>query len=269
MLDRMRLCSIASGSSGNCIYIGTDRTNILVDAGISAKRIVSGLNDLSIKPEEIDGILVTHEHSDHIKGIGVLCRKYGIPIYATQGSTKGILEYSALGDFDRELVHSVDIENIFELGDITIEPFRISHDAYEPCAYVASHEGKRVAVATDMGMFDDYTISHLQNLDALLLEANHDVKMLQVGSYPYYLKRRILGDRGHLSNENTGRLLAQILHDDFKGVLLGHLSKENNYEHLAYETVKMEITMAECKYSGNDFPIAVASRDNASEVIYV
>ncbi|MBE5906272.1 MAG: MBL fold metallo-hydrolase [Lachnospiraceae bacterium] len=265
----MRLTSIASGSSGNCIYIGTDNTHLLVDAGISCKRIVAGLTDLSIKPEEVGGILITHEHSDHIQGLGVLSRKYGIPIYATPGTTKGILSYSSLGKFDESLVHPITCGVDFTIGDIVIEAFPIPHDANEPCAFVASHGKKKVAVATDIGMYDEEIVRHLSGLDALLLEANHDVKMLQVGSYPYYLKQRILGNRGHLSNENSGRLLSRILHDRFQGVLLGHLSKENNYERLAYETVKMEVTLGDCPYNGDDFPIAVAKRDEPSEIIFV
>jgi len=265
----MRLSSIASGSSGNCAYIGTDSTHLLVDAGISCKRIVTGLSDMEIKPEELSGILITHEHSDHIQGLGVLSRKYGIPIYATPGTSKGILEYSSLGKFDETLLHPIHCGEDFKLGDITVSPFSISHDANEPCAFIASSGAKRVAVATDMGMYDEEIVRHLSRLDALILEANHDVKMLQVGTYPYYLKQRILGNRGHLSNENSGRLLSRILHDNFKGVLLGHLSKENNYEYLAYETVKMEVTLGDCPYSGEDFPIAVAKRDEPSEILYV
>ena len=265
----MRLCSIASGSSGNCIYIGSDKTHLLVDAGISAKRMTAGLTQMDIKPEELAGILVTHEHSDHITGIGVFSRKYHIPIYATAGTAEGIKGYSSLGAFDEGLLHVIETDKTFSLGDIEIEAFKIPHDAKEPCAYVAANNGAKVAVATDLGMYDEYIVSHLQNLDALLLEANHDVKMLQVGTYPYYLKQRILGNRGHLSNENSGRLLSRILHDNFKGVLLGHLSKENNYERLAYETVKMEVTIGDNPYSGGDFPIAVASRECASEIIYV
>ncbi|MGN0170665.1 MAG: MBL fold metallo-hydrolase [Lachnospiraceae bacterium] len=265
----MRLCSIASGSSGNCVYIGSDSTHLLVDAGISGKRIVSGLQELGIKPEEVSGILITHEHNDHIKGLGVLSRKYSIPIYATQGTMDGILECQGLGEFDHSLFQRVSCDEEFKIGDMQVHPFRISHDANDPCAFVARQGEKKVAVATDMGMYDDYIISNLQGLDALLLEANHDVKMLQVGTYPYYLKQRILGNRGHLSNENSGRLLSGILHDRFKGVLLGHLSRENNYERLAYETVKMEVTMGDCPYSGEDFPISVAGREQMSEILYL
>ncbi|MCR4955886.1 MAG: MBL fold metallo-hydrolase [Lachnospiraceae bacterium] len=265
----MRLCSIASGSSGNCVYIGTDDTHLLVDVGISAKKATCGMEKLDVDPSQLQGILVTHEHVDHISGLGVFSRKYGIPIYATKGTAKGILEYKRLGKFDEGLLNIINVDETFSLGDIDIEPFSISHDANEPCAFVASSKDGRVAVATDIGVYSEYTIEHLSNLDAVLLEANHDVNLLQVGAYPYYLKQRILGDKGHLSNENSGRLLNRILHDNFKGALLGHLSKENNYERLAYETVKMEVTMGEGKYRGDDFPIMVAKRDDLSDIIYI
>ena len=149
------------------------------------------------------------------------------------------------------------------------KPFRIDHDAANPVAYRIQCERKSVAVATDMGHFDQYIIDHLQGLDAILLESNHDVNMLETGPYPYYLKRRILGDHGHLSNENAGRLLNYILHDNLKNILLGHLSKENNYEELAYETVKLEIEQGDHGYHSADFSIAVAKRDFMSEIITI
>ncbi len=129
--------------------------------------------------------------------------------------------------------------------------------------------GKSVAVATDLGIYDEYTVSKLKSLDAVLLEANHDIHMLEVGSYPYYLKRRVMGDKGHLSNELSGRLLCDILHDNLKHILLGHLSKENNYAKLAYETVKLEVTLSDNIYKGEDLDMAVARRDMISEIITV
>ena len=137
---------------------------------------------------------------------------------------------------------------IFISGDLTIHPFSIPHDAAQPVGYRVECEDKAVGIATDLGKYNDYIVDNLQNLDALLLEANHDIRMLQVGSYPYYLKQRILGDRGHLSNENAGKLLCRLLHDDMKAVFLGHLSKENNYEALAYETVCSEVTLGDNPY---------------------
>lgn len=265
----MRLCSIASGSSGNSIYVGNDDTHILVDAGISTKRIVAGLNELTVSPQDLSGILITHEHIDHIGGLGVFLRKYGIPVYATAGTIKGIKKCDKLGEFDYSLLNEIRIDEEFNMNDIKVRPFKTSHDANESCGFVMDDKKARVAVATDLGVYTEYTIEALSNLDALLLEANHDIRMLEVGSYPYYLKQRILGERGHLSNEASGRLLSKLLHDNFKEVLLGHISKENNYEKLAYETVKSEVTVADCKYSGGDFPIGIAGRDGLSKVVTV
>lgn len=262
----MDFCSIASGSSGNCIFAGTDDTGILIDAGISGKRIEQGLNGIGRKSAEIQGILITHEHSDHIKGLGVLARRHHIPIYATPGTIREIRR-SGLGKIDEELYHEIHADEPFTLGDLSVEPFEISHDAAEPVAYRVSDGKKSVGVVTDLGVYTDYTIRHLQGLDAVLLEANHDVNMLQVGTYPYYLKQRILGNRGHLSNENAGRLLCEILHDRLQGIFLGHLSQENNYEALAYETVCAEVTLGDNPYRASDFPIRVAHRDVPSELM--
>lgn len=265
----MRLCSIASGSSGNCIYVGNDNTHLLVDTGISKKRIDMGLNSIGVKGEELNGILITHEHSDHIQGLGVFSRKYEIPIYATKGTIRGIKNCSSIGKMPEGLLHEVEVDQDFTLGDIDIRPFAISHDANEPSGYRMNYNEKSIAVATDLGVYDEYTVANLKNLDAILLEANHDVHMLQVGSYPYYLKQRVLGKRGHLSNELSGRLLCDILHDKLQYVLLGHLSKENNYAELAYETVKLEITMGDNPYKGEDIPMMVAARDTVSNLITI
>lgn len=263
----MRMVSIASGSSGNCIYIGSEQTHILVDAGISNKRIEQGLNELGIKGSELNGILITHEHSDHIKGLGVLARKHGIPLYSTKETLDEIASVKSLGEYPKDLFQPISPDVDFQIGDLEIKPFRIDHDAANPVAYRVQNEKKSVAVATDMGHFSQYTVEHLQGLDAILLEANHDVKMLEAGPYPYYLKRRILGDYGHLSNENAGRLLNCILHENLKHIFLGHLSKENNYEELAYETVRLEITEGEHPYQASDFSISVAKRDTLSEIV--
>ena len=244
----MRMCSIASGSSGNCIYVGSDNSHLLIDTGISKKRIEEGLNKLEIKGDELDGILITHEHS---------------------GTIAGIKESSSLGKMPEGLLHPIKTDHPFRLGELDVHPFAISHDANEPSGYRIEQGGKSVAVATDLGKYDDYTVKNLKNLDAILLEANHDIHMLEVGGYPYYLKQRILGDRGHLSNELSGQLLCDILHDNLKHIMLGHLSKENNYARLAYETVKLEVTLADNEYKGEDLNMFVASRESVSDIINV
>ncbi len=265
----MRLCSIASGSSGNCIYVGSEATHLLVDTGISGKRIEAGLASLDLTGRDIDGILITHEHADHISGLGVMARKYGIPIYGTRGTLRALLGCKSLGALDEELFHEIREDERFILKDLYIDPMRISHDAAQPCGYRIAYGNKRVAVCTDLGTYNDYTVECLKGMDALLLEANHDVNMLQVGPYPYPLKQRILGDRGHLSNENSGRLLCRVLHDKLQHILLGHLSNENNIPELAYEAVRMEITMGENPYKAEDFHIDVARRSEISPVVEI
>ncbi len=265
----MQMFSIASGSSGNSTYVGNDNTHILIDVGISSKRIINTLNSMDIDIKDINAILITHEHIDHIRSLGVISRKYNIPIYMSNGSFEGVKDCQGIGDFDYELINIIKADKEFDINDIRIDPFAINHDANETLAFRVSHMSKSVAVATDIGSFDDYTIKNLQNLYAILIEANHDVRMLESGAYPYMLKRRILGDYGHLSNENSGKLLCNILNDKLKHIFLGHLSNENNYPDIALESVKYEINKSEIKYKASDFEIEVASKDKASNMIYI
>ncbi len=263
----MRFASIASGSSGNCIYVGTENTHILIDAGISKKSIEAGLNGMDLSLKDIDAILVTHEHSDHISGLGVVSRAYHIPIYSTKETIECVKNNPHLGKIEEGLYYDILPDASFNIKDLEINPFSVSHDAANPVAYRVRNQDKSVAVATDMGIYDDYIIAHLEGVNGLLLEANHDVRMLEAGSYPYVLKRRILGEKGHLSNENSGRLLSRILHNNLNHVFLGHLSKENNYDMLAYETVRLEINTADNPYQADDFKIQVARRDTPSDIV--
>lgn len=265
----LELCSIASGSSGNCICIGNDNEHVLIDAGISGKRIENGLAEFDLKAQDMSAILITHEHIDHIAGLGVMARRYHLPIYATEKTIEAIKNVKSVGKIDDELFHPISAGDEFNIGSLNLKSIHISHDAADPVAYRVDYKDKRMAVITDLGTYDDEIVGQLQGLDALLLEANHDVHMLQTGIYPYPLKQRILGDRGHLSNERSGQLLCELLHDRFGTVMLGHLSKENNYEELAYEAVRLEITMGDNPYKAEDFPIYVAKRDIASPVIRV
>lgn len=265
----MRLCSIASGSSGNCIYVGSEATHLLVDAGISGKRTESGLNSLGVTGADLDGILITHEHADHVNGLGVIARKYDVPIYATPGTIEAIRSCDKFSKIDESLFHVVYPDEKVIIKDLTVNPMRISHDAAEPVAYRIAYGSRKIGICTDLGVYNDYTVECLKGMDAVLLEANHDVNMLQVGPYPYYLKQRILGERGHLSNENSGRLLSRILHDKLQTIILGHLSKENNLPELAYEAVRLEITLGDNAYNARDFRIQVAERMEVSPVISI
>lgn len=265
----MRLCSIASGSSGNCVYVGSDTTHLLMDVGISGKRTEAGLAELGLTMKDIDAICITHEHADHISGLGVLLRKYEVPVYATRGTLEAIRNTPSLGKIDESLFRVVAPDERCTIKDISIYPVRTSHDAADPVAYRVDYDGRRIGLVTDLGCYNDYTVECLRNLDLLYLEANHDVHMLQVGPYPYYLKQRILGERGHLSNEAAGKLLSRLLHDNMQAIVLGHLSKENNLPELAYESVRVEVTMSDTAYKGTDFPLYVAKRDEVSKVIEV
>lgn len=267
----MDFFSIISGSSGNCIVTGDNHTHVMIDAGLSGKRIEAGMNARDYTTADMDALLITHEHSDHIAGVGVLARRYGLPIYATEKTIKKLKSFSSLGKIDDELFHIVKADEPFQVGSLTINPMHISHDAADPVGYVIessdSDKAKRVAVCTDLGTYTDYTVNRLQNLDVLLLEANHDIRMLETGPYPYDLQMRIKSDHGHLSNETSGQLLSKVLHDNMRHIFLGHLSGENNYPDLAYEAVRMEVTMSDNKYKASDFDISVASRYEVSEKI--
>lgn len=265
----MRLMSIASGSSGNCIYVGTDTSSILIDAGISKKKISEGLKDIDIDFKDINGIIITHEHIDHTRGLGVISRSYGIPMYATRETCDEIKKMPQLGDFDYSLLNAVSPDESFEIGDIHVEAHSIWHDAADPVCYSLFYGNKKISIATDMGDYDDYIVNCLKDSDALLLEANHDVRMLEVGPYPYSLKQRILGKRGHLSNEKSGRLLLEVLNNHLKAVFLGHLSKDNNYPELAYETVKAELSGNPYTDDVRDFNLQVASRTSHSALVHI
>ena len=258
----MRMVSIASGSSGNCIYIGSDSTHLLVDAGISNKRIQQGLNEIGLTGNDVNGILITHEHSDHIKGLGVMLRRYGLPVFATAKTIDAVLDSRYIGKVDKDLFHPIEADHPFQLDDITVEASHVWHDAADPVCYSFYSEGFKASIATDLGDYDEYLVEKIRDSHILFVEANHDVNMLQVGSYPYYLKRRILGDHGHLSNERCAQLIEDTVTEKTQKVYLGHLSKENNFAELAYETVKVALTEP-------DFLMEVAKRDCISSITKV
>ena len=262
----MRMMSIASGSSGNCTFVEQNDTVILVDAGISLKRIEEGLNAAERTGRDISGILITHEHNDHIKGLGVLLRKYDIPVYTTEGTIKGISACRNMGKYDGSLFREVGKNDIISIGDIEVRFHPISHDAREPVCFSFHAGSSKAVVATDIGCYDDNLSQFLMNLDCMLIEANHDVHMLEVGPYPYELKRRILGEFGHLSNDSSGKLIKSLLNDHIRGLMLGHLSKENNFEELAYETVKQEISDNPFTDDVRDFGLTVAKRDTYGDI---
>lgn len=262
----MQVCSIASGSSGNCIYVGAEGHHILIDAGISRKRIVEGLRDIGVQPEQLDAIFVTHEHIDHIQGIPMMVKMFRVPVYATGGTLDGIRGKDKKGIIRMEQLFQVYADQAVQIGGMTVTPFRISHDAAEPVCYTVEAGRHKASVATDLGKYDEYIIRHLEGSELLLLEANHDISMLETGSYPYPLKCRILSELGHLSNDDSGKLLCRLLHERLRYIFLAHLSKENNYPDLAYETVKCRL-WEEMGMRELPFHLMVAEREKPSGLV--
>ncbi len=258
----IRLCSLSSGSSGNCIYVGSENTGLLVDCGVSGKEILENLKNIGVCTSTIKGILVTHEHSDHTKGIGVISRKLNIPIYANAKTWAGMVD--CIGKISADNIRHFDTGVDFELNELTVKAYNIPHDASEPVGYSFRLGSRKVCIATDLGYFSDEVKENTKGADMVLLEANHDVEMVKVSSYPYFLKRRILSDVGHLSNEAAGHAVMELLNSGVKKILLGHLSKENNFPELAYQTVK-NILDANHITIGKDIELEVAPRRSVSK----
>jgi len=228
----MEVATVLSGSSGNCVYVASGRTRVLVDAGASGKKIVQALEDIQVDAREIDAILVTHEHIDHIRGLGILSRRYKIPVYA---SPKTWQELDCIGDVAEENRREFTYGQ--EIGDLKVEFFKISHDAVQPVGMAFYHGGEHVGVATDTGRVTQGMRKYLTGADAIVFEANHDETMLREGPYPYHLKKRIAGDQGHLANSAAGEALQEIISGRTKDVILAHLSDVNNTPDKAHNAV--------------------------------
>ncbi|MGL4345932.1 MAG: MBL fold metallo-hydrolase [Cellulosilyticaceae bacterium] len=263
-----RMCTIASGSSGNCTFIEGGQTKLLIDAGLSGKKIIEGLTKIDIDPATLDGILITHEHSDHIKGVGILSRKYHLPIYATSATWETLLEKNMIGKVADDCIRMLEKDTPLLIGDIRVLPYKIYHDATDPVGYVFEYNNKKMSFATDLGKVDRYIINQIQGSHGILLEFNHDVNMLEASSYPFPLKRRILGDEGHLCNELAAKVLAYIYHDQLEWAILGHLSKENNLPDLAYLCAKNALEEQNIRI-GTDIDVEVAKREEVSKFYHL
>lgn len=260
----IEFCSLYSGSSGNCLFINSNHTKILIDAGVSCKKICEGLSAIGMSITDIDGILVTHEHSDHIQGIGTTSQKFDIPVYANQ-ETWNAMEKQRI-KMNQDNVHIFENDKDFNLNDLTIHPFSTPHDAANPCGFSIHNGTKRLSIATDIGHMDNRLLSELYDSSFVFLEANYDPEILKASRYPYPLKRRISGPDGHLSNESAGKTIHHLLlKKDLREVMLGHLSKENNFPELAYQTVTNELieNNADLEHIG----ISVANRFQPSKIV--
>lgn len=260
----IKFCSLFSGSSGNCIFVGTDNAKILIDAGVSGTRIATALQEIGENPQDLSAIFVTHEHSDHVASVGILSRRYNVPIYATEKTW--VAMGKGPGKLQPENKITMDAGSEMVLGDLHIKNFSISHDAADPVAYTFTCGDKKVSVATDMGFVSDQVRENVMGSDLVLLESNHDVDMLKAGPYPYPLKQRILGQRGHLSNVAAADFITELALNGTNHIFLGHLSQENNTPECAFETSYHMLMERDLK-PGRDLDMWVADRRNYSEVV--
>lgn len=261
-----KFCSLSSGSSGNSQYIETDKMKILVDAGLSGKKTQQLLKSIDVEASDIDCILVTHEHMDHVKGAGILSRRFDIPIYANQNTWNSMK--IGLGTLKESNIKVFDTSHEFELGDIGILPFEISHDSAEAVGYSFFNRNKKITVLTDTGCISEDMKHNIMNSNLLMIESNHDPEMLKIGSYPWFLKQRVSSEFGHLSNEDAGNLIAQVIKGTNENVLLGHLSRENNFPELAYQTV-VNILKNKGIDVSKDITLDLTHKDKATRVYTV
>ena len=256
-----KYCSLYSGSSGNSFFVTSGKTNIIIDAGVSLKKITTALQQIDIKGEDIDAILVTHDHIDHTKSIATLSNKYNIPVFANKKTWEAIPDIAIkIPDNNKKIF--INLEK-FLIGDIEIFPFNTPHDAADPCGFNLYNSGKKISIATDIGYISDELLDHLKKSSSILLEANYDPEILKYSRYPYILKKRISSDSGHLSNIAAAKTISKLYDSGLTNALLIHLSKENNFPELVYETIKNETL--NCK---NLF-IDVAPRDKPTKFFEV
>ena len=256
---RIETAVLSSGSKGNSTYIRAGEYSVLIDAGLSGKALEKRMEALDLKPEDLNALLITHEHKDHIKGVGILSRRYDLPIYANDG-TWAVAE-SDLGKIKTKnrRVFTGD----FIVGDLKFSPYSISHDAAQPVGYVCRVGDKKIVLATDTGVTNEDIVTKIKGADFFVLESNHDLEMLMTGKYPYFLKNRIKGKEGHLSNDDTAALLPSLLKDNFPTVVLAHLSEENNNPKVAYITVNNALKEAGFKV-GKDLRMGCASQSKTT-----
>ncbi|MDD3850015.1 MAG: MBL fold metallo-hydrolase [Firmicutes bacterium] len=259
----IKFCALSSGSSGNCLFLATGKTSVLVDAGLSGKRVEKLMGQIEESPRSVTAILVTHDHIDHTSGVGVLSRRFDIPIYANSLTWQAMAE--GIGKISPKNIREFNTDEEFNIADLCVKPYPVSHDAADPVGFTFCAGRVKIAVANDLGCVTPALEKEFKGSSFIMLESNHDTEMLMVGSYPWYLKRRIAGERGHLSNEDAGAALLRLAGQNTKAVLLGHLSKENNYPLLALETVK-GILMQQGIEVGREMNIDLSFRDKISRI---
>ena len=261
----INFCSLYSGSSGNSLLVKTENTKILIDAGVSSKKIETALNNINIEPNSLDGILITHEHSDHVQGLGTFAKKYDLPVFVNQKTLDAMPKQKE--KIAEKNIKLIKIEEKFEINDLKIKPFAIPHDAANPCGFNIFKDNKKISIATDIGHMTNGIIKNLEDSIFILLESNYDPDVLMYSKYPYQLKSRIAGPTGHLSNEIAGKTISYLMKSGLQEAVLGHLSKESNFPELAYKTVMEEIMSNNSR--NNSIKLSVAKRDESSPVFSI
>ncbi len=262
----MNFCSLYSGSSGNSLFIETANTKLLIDAGVSSKKIENALFDINIDPHDLDGILITHEHIDHVQGLGTLSKKFNLPVFVNQKTLDAMPKQK--DKIASNNIHIFHLCDKFCIGDLTIKSFSIPHDAVNPCGFNIWKDDKKISIATDIGHMTNTILKELEESLFIMLEANYDPEVLRCSSYPFNLKSRIAGPTGHLSNEIAGKTISYLLKSGLKNAMLGHLSKESNFPELAYQTVMDELITNHC-FDKNSLLLSVASRDVHSKLVHI
>ncbi len=237
----LRACILGSGSSGNCTFVASETTAILVDAGLSGRRTAERLAQVGACPTALQGICVSHEHLDHVGGVCVLHKRYGVPVYANAGTVDALARVPKLGALPWNLFHT---GHSFVIGDLRIEPFSVPHDAYDPVGFVVEQNDNRIGIVTDMGMCTSLIRERLRRCHAVVVEANHDEQLLQNALRPWALKQRIRGRQGHLSNQSAAALLVEIAGPELRHVFLAHLSEDCNRQDLALAAIQAALTGA-------------------------
>lgn len=237
----MQFSMLASGSTGNSFMMKSKHSKLLVDVGLSAKKMCETLAQLGERPEEIDAILITHEHSDHIKGLGAFARKYQLPVYANEETWRQLKQSKSVGDIDERQQHVFETGQTICFADIEVKTFGISHDAAEPVGFCFQCEQRKLSLVTDLGYVSEQIKQTIRQSDIVVMESNHDVNLLRSGHYPWNIKRRILGDKGHLSNVDAAAALADVIASRTRRVYLAHLSLNHNLLELARLTVEQEL----------------------------
>jgi phosphoribosyl 1,2-cyclic phosphodiesterase len=253
----LAVCTLASGSRGNSIYVSDGTTSILIDAGLSGTEIQRRLNSRNLTAEQLDAIVVSHEHSDHIKAVGVLSRRYKLPVYINRNAQNVLMQLGKVKN-----LRLFECGATFPINNLQIHPFSISHDAADPVGFTIGQNGTKIGIATDLGVATAMVKEHLKSCSLLILESNHDPEMLANGPYPWPLKQRIKSRTGHLSNEDSRNLLQELQHNKLEHVILAHLSETNNTPQKAYDEATKVLSRSKTG-------LTVAEQDICGPIFYL